>query len=321
MSFKSKRQAILVKIEAAEGVDAAPTEVDAVPLASAPRFTLGAEFDNLNEDAHHGGLGQFDELEPAGEYGELTFEVWLRGRASGALLASSKPETDALWQICGGAVEVESTPGSEAVRYTFGLSSGEKSASIYWYEDLYLHKLLGARGRASILMEAGRPVKGTFTIRGLHSAEDAVSFPALAFSADPKPPLVRNSAFALGGWAAVWSRCQIDFNTELSMRPGPSAADALLPYIIGDYNPTMGLDPELVAVSTFDVRGQWRSKAGLAMSMGPIGTAAGNRIKISAPRTQLRAPGSGERNLYRTFDLTCGLKVDQGDDWLTIEFT
>lgn len=320
MPKKQKRVAVLAKIETVEGTDAVPTAADAIPLAADPQFTPGAEFENMNEDAHFGGLGRHDELPPAGEFAELTIESWLRGQADGVTLGTEKVEHDALFQAGGAAVTVDNGIGTEQVDYEWGLDTGEKSVSVYYHEDGLLHKLLGARARLSLLMEAGRLIKVTGVLRGLHSEADA-AFPALTLSADPKGPNVAAAAFALGGWAAIWQQVQVDFNTEFGMRPGPNGADALLPYIIGDYAPTMGLDPEVVSVATFDVRGKWRSKEGLAMSLGPIGSQAGNRIAASAPKTQLRVPGRGVRNLYRTFDLTAGVKVVTGQDFFKLTYT
>lgn len=317
---KSKLAAVLVKLETQEGVDANPTASDVVPLVSDPQFTIGAEFENPNDDVHFGGLGRWASLPPGGEYGEISFDVALRGCADGATLAASKPEADALLQATGAAVAVVSTVGLESVTYKWGLNAGEKSATIYYHEGGLLHKLVGCRGTVTFLLETGRPVRATFRMRGIHDEVDA-AFPALALDAAVLPPPVQNTTYTLDGWAAIWTRCQFDVGTEVSLRPDPAGADGLLPYFIGDYNPTMGLDPELVAKATYDVRGKWKSQAGLAVVAGPIGSAAGNRLTFTAPKAQLQAPGRGVRNLLRNFDLTCRLNVNTGQDFLSLEFS
>lgn len=248
----------------------------------------------------------------------------MRGQTTGVLLGANGTEAHWIYKICGGTETLVATLGSESAEYTFGISFNEPSATIYYFSGGIRRKLLGCRGNLSVVAGAGRPARGIAVVRGLLGNEEDIPFPDLSTApgVDPRPPIVKSANFMLGGWAAIWEELRIDTNAELSVRPGPNTPQSITPYVIGDYNPTGGLNPEVVALSTFDVRQNWLDKNGLPLSMGPIGADAGNRLQITAPRTQLRAPGLGVRNLYRIYDLTIGLKVTPAlDDFLTLDFT
>ena len=88
---------------------------------------------------------------------------------------------------------------------------------------------------------------------------------------------------------------------------------------ITKHNPSIKIDPELVAVATLDILGKWRSGATGAFTTGVIGSTAGNRYQLAAGRTQFREMSLGDREGARitalTLAITTAVNAVDGDDY------
>ena len=86
----------------------------------------------------------------------VSFDVRLRGKGA-AYSASAKPEAGVLFRACGASETVDATPGTEKVTYKFPKAPDHDSATfIFMQENAPSLTLLGARGDATFLLEAGR---------------------------------------------------------------------------------------------------------------------------------------------------------------------
>lgn len=135
---------------ASYGVDANPTGSNAMLVSNCTIQPWAAQ--NVPRDLVLGYFGGFQHLPGTGHL-EVSFDVELAGAGAAATAA---PAWGPLMQACGFAAAA-ATAGYE---FTPASSLGSNSsASIYYYLDGALHKLLGARGTVSLSMMVGeRPV-------------------------------------------------------------------------------------------------------------------------------------------------------------------
>src|SRR3954468_12442630 len=146
MPLKNIRKAILCKVETVYGTDAAPVAAtDALLVRNVSLNPI-----QLNLDGRAMVLPYFgnDGALVAGKFCAVSFEVEMAG--SGA--AGTAPKYDSALQGC--ALSSTNSPG---VSQTYApISSGEKSVTLYVYQDGILHKVLGAKGNVAFAMDAGR---------------------------------------------------------------------------------------------------------------------------------------------------------------------
>jgi hypothetical protein len=183
MSRYLRNTVILAKNEATYGTDIVPTGAEAM-LTSKPQITpLSSQ--NVNRDVLRGFMGGSEQL-VGSRHVECSFDVELvNGGAAG-----TAPAWGALLKASGFA---ETITAGVRVDYT-PISSAFSSASIYWYDDGLLHKIIGARGDVNFKKTSGMIPVMSFSFKGLYLT------PAAAANATPtgitgfKTPQVVNEA-------------------------------------------------------------------------------------------------------------------------------
>lgn len=175
-----RNTAILAKAETTYGTDAVPTggsnamlvsNVDVTPLEN-------NLVDRALIRAYMGGSEQL----VGTRYKRVKFDV----EAVGSGTAGTAPGWGPLVRACGMA---ETVTASTRVDY-LPITSAMESASIYYYDDGLLHKLLGARGTFQLELKQGGIPKFTFDFIGIDGGDTAASNPSTTLTAFQTPETV-----------------------------------------------------------------------------------------------------------------------------------
>lgn len=289
--MNKNKAVVLAKIEGGGyGVDATPTGAANAILCEAPEIeVLDKALERNNVKSTFGAKEKLN----IGEGLKLSFTTELRG--SGATPPSTPPEIGVLFRAAGFTETIVATVGSECVKYTphSNTDSGE-SASMYFYMDGLLHKLLGSRGTGPDLeLKVNEYGKAKWEFTGLYAGIADAALVSPTFNAT-KPPVLRAAQFAIDGYAAVIETLKISCKGEIARRPDANAAGGILSWFIKERQITGEIDPEMVLKATKDFWGLWENSSQAAFT-ATIGSSAGNRCVITAAATEFDKPKYGDR--------------------------
>ena len=300
------KEAIALKIETTQGVEAAPD-----PSADA---ILVSELSYANE-----GLRMVERplIKPtisteqsifAGTLKKLTFTAELKGSGT----AGVAPEIGQALRCCG----MSETIGSSVVYQP--VSEGHESCTIYYYQDGRLNKIVGAKGTATINAEAGGLGTIQFEFTGKDAGRVDQNFPALAYNATVPRPFIE-VPFSIGGYDAIINSFSLAFGNTISTPGNVREADGYAQVEISKRDPNGSIDPEAQKISVIDFETKFKNGELMDMTTGDVGKVAGNIWNVSA-KAGIRDISAGERDQRRTDDLTYGAHETLGDDEFTIEF-
>jgi hypothetical protein len=175
-----RKTAILAKIETTSGVDAIPTgALNALLVSKLSINPLNAQ--NVDRDIIRAYLGGSEQLVgPA--YMECGFDLELVGSGT----AGTAPAWGACMRAIGFAEVLTATTRVDYVP----ISQAFESITIYWYDDGVLHKLVGARGTATLSMTVGEKPVMSFKFVGIDGGTTAAGSPATTLTAWRIPQVV-----------------------------------------------------------------------------------------------------------------------------------
>lgn len=183
MARNIRNQVILAKIETTSGTDAVPASGTNAMLASKPKITpLSAN--NVDRDLVRNYFGASEQLVGT-RFVQAEIEIELAG--SGVL--GTAPAFGVLLRACALA---ETIIAATRVDYT-PITSAQESATLYWYDDGVLHKLLGARGTVKFGLTAGNRPTMMFMLSGLYSTPTAATVGATSFASFMTPQVVTDA--------------------------------------------------------------------------------------------------------------------------------
>lgn len=301
------REAILLKIETTQGTEATPS-----PSADA---ILVSELGWSNE-----GLRMVDRpnIKPtistdkktfAGTLKKVSFTAEIKG--SGA--AGTPPEIGQALRACG---LDETIVASTSVTYQ-PVSESHESATIYYYEDGRLRKLVGCMGNVTFNAEAGAFGTAQFEFTGHDAGYADASFPAVSYDSTVPVPFI-NVPFTVDGYGAVINSISLNAGNTISMPGNVRTVDGFGDVRISQRDPNGTIDPEAVTLATKNFEAAFKAGTLLPMTTGDVG-AAGNIWNLSA-NIAIRDISPGEREQIRTDDLTFGCHETSGDDEWTLVF-
>lgn len=318
MSRYVRKTAILAKIESAYGTDAVPTgAANAILVSNQNIIPLNAQ--NVDRDLIRNHFGASEQL-VGSAYVECSFDVEIQ--SSGA--AGTAPAFGPLLRACGMA---ETVTASTRVEYN-PITNGMESATVYYYSDGALHKLLGARGSYDIKMNVSQRPVFSFRFIGIDGGVTAAANPSLTLSAFKTPAVVTDpntedlllgctySAGALSGGTAYVSQ-----GLEIS-----SGIDVQFIPLLGEEkveitNRAMTGKVALELTAAQEVTFMTNVKANTTQSIGlQHGSAAGYISILYAPKGQLINPSKVDVNglLLNGYDVR--LVPDAGNDELYLCF-
>lgn len=178
-----RKTAILAKIETTYGVDPVPTgAANALVVSNLSINPLSAT--NVDRDIIRAYLGASEQLVGSNHI-ECGFDVELVGSGTVAVAPAWGP----LLRACGFAEVITATIRVDYVP----ISTAFEAVTIYWYDDGVLHKLLGARGTATIKAAVGEKPTISFKFVGLSGGESAVTAPTTTLTAWRVPQIVTDA--------------------------------------------------------------------------------------------------------------------------------
>lgn len=197
------------------------------------------------------------------------------------------------------------------------ISTSYESLTLYCYMDGLLHKITGAMGSFTLNAEAGGYAKAEFTFTGQYVAPTDAALPTTARYERTLPAMVENSQLRIDSHAAVCGMFSLDIGNSIAARPDVNNSDGYNGVRITERNTTGQIDPELVAVASFDLWG--KMSAGTEMIYRQrVGSTAGNRIFTLAPKVQFGQLTYKDREMMRALDANLSFNRHFGND--AIEF-
>lgn len=305
----TSRRVIFIGIENTYGVDPVLTAADSLKVEN-PAFSYldPRTFEPVSTKPSFGAeVALF-----GGTLGQLTFDVVIKGSGT----AGTAPPAAAALQACG--LSEVLAPG---VSVTYApVSTGQKSAAIYYHKDGKLYKLLGSLGTVNFVNEVGMPCKASFTFSGHVEGPTDLALPAPTFST-VVAPVYLNSAFTAHGYGAAITNLSIDLGNEIAKPGDVSKADGFGVIRITGRAVVGSFDPEETLVATFDPEGQWQANAAAEIASGTLGPTAGNQLAFTMPKAQFREIGEGDRDKISIFEIGYTATETSGDDELSLVFT
>ncbi len=303
-----KKKAILAKIEATSGTEAAPTAADAIEARNVSLTPL--EGDYVQDDVARPFLGHSEEI-PVSRRVKLSYEVSLQGSGTAGLAPAIGP----LLRGCGFA---EVTDPDTSVTYNL-VSEGQESLTQYINVDGVLHKMLCSRGTVSFSFTPKALAKAKFDFTGLFVPVSDAALPATDMSKWKQGRPVTNAwtaGFSLHGFATAMYDLSLNLGNQVVHRDDVIGVEDVL---ITDRAPegSAVIQAPRQAEKDYFLAVQEVTKGALALTHG---TAAGLRVKVAAPGVQVKNPTYGEKNGVTTMSLALRLTPLVGNDELTLTF-
>lgn len=314
-----RNTAILAKIESPYGADATPVgATDALLVSDLSINPLNAQ--NVDRNNIRPYFGASEQLVGT-SFVECGFSVELVGSGT----AGTAPAWGKLLRACGFA---ETITAMTRVDYN-PVSSLFESLTIYWYDDGVLHKLLGARGTAQVMLNlADRPMM-RYSFTGLYGGVSAAALPSVTLTAFKTPEVVTDTNSGDITWGATHSLMgapalvggtvypskglELDLGGSVNFRPllGKETVEITDRAITG----RLSLDLEPAAEVSFlaDVRANTVSSLGMTH-----GTVTGTKTLVFAPKVQRINPVKEDDQGQRLLGYSLRLVPNMGNDELRI---
>ncbi|KRB73443.1 phage tail tube protein [Noviherbaspirillum sp. Root189] len=304
---------ILLKPETTPKTDAVPTGAANAMLVSEMTITpLDAQ--NIDLPYIRGYFGANEQL-----VGPASVKVSFTCDLSGSGSADIAPAWGNAILPCAMAEGILETP--DRVEYT-PVSTGLKTATIYYYDDGVLHKLLGVMGNVMLSAKAGERPTLKFDFVGVDGGVTAATAAATTLTNWKKPVAMTKdnvvditfgatyTAGALSGGTTYPSTgLELNFGNAVNFTPLLSKEDV----DITNREITGSLELELTAAQEVSLMAS--VKANTLQSMGfTIGTATGFSLIVHAPAVQLTNPRKVDLNGKRLVGFDARLVPVSGND-------
>lgn len=313
-----KRTVVLCKIETTSGTDAVPTgAANALQVMDLSITPLDAKNIDLNPITSYFGGG----VQLVGTASvKCSFSVPLAGSGT----AATAPAWGALLLACACA-ETTGLITPNRVEY-LPITDALKTATIYWYDDGLLHKLLGCFGNAKLSAKSGEAPKLTFDFVGLDGGVSATANATAVLTAWKTPPAITKAnvtdiklgcSYATGaltgGTAYNSTGLTLDLGNTVNFAPMLTTEQVVLT----DRDIKGNLSLDLSAAQ--EVTQMTAVKANTTQGVGfVIGTATGNQIMLHMPAVQLINPKKEDFNGMRLIGFDMRVIPVAGNDELRI---
>jgi hypothetical protein len=294
MSRYIRNTVILAKVETTAGTDAVPTGADNACLVT--EMTIDPlDAQNIDRNLVRGYFGASEQL-----VGPASVKVGFTVELAGSGTAATAPAWGALLQGCAVGEALLTVPNR--VEYT-PVSTGLKTLTIYYYDDGVLHKLTGVMGNCTLSAKVGQRPTLKFDFVGIDAGISAASASAtltawktpVAMTKANVTDITIGATYATGaltgGTVYPSTGLEIMFGNVVNFTPLLSSETV----DITDRQSTGSIELDLTAAQEVSMMAVVKANtlASLALT---IGTAAGNKIIIHAPATQLLKPKKVDLN-------------------------
>ncbi len=175
------------------------------------------------------------------------------------------------------------------------------SITIYAAQHDHLYKVVGCRGNPVLDSKATEFGKVKWEFQGLYAGPiDSAIETGIVYN-QTIPPAVRSALFALGSFAGVIENFNLTYGNEIARRPSVNSSTGLLAYYIKERKVTAKIDPEAVALATFDPLALLTGGTSQALAI-TIGETPGNRMRINCPAVTMDSAKYANREQILTWD-------------------
>lgn len=324
MARYARNSVILLKKETTSGTDAVPTGAsNAVLVSNLKANPLNAQ--NVSRDLIRNYFGGSEQL-VGSAYKTIDFDVEFQNGGTAGTAAS----WDEVLQCCGFATGALLTTPSR-VEHNIAAPSAQSSATIYYYDDGSLHKLLYAKGTMKIDLSIGSRPVFSFSFIGLDGGISASANPSTTLTGYKTPPVVSDpntGALTLGctyatgalsgGTEYVSSGLTIDFGNAVNFID--LLGTATLPGQTVEINQRETTGKLMVDLTPAnEVTFMANVKSNTLQSIGLVhGTTAGLKMMIFMPSVQLVNPTLEEKEGRRMIGYDFRALPISGNDELKI---
>lgn len=320
-----RNSAVLAKVETTYGTDATPTGAsNAILVSNLSCNPLNAS--NVGRDLIRPYFGGAEQLVGSASV-ELSFDVEFQASGTAGTLA----KWDDLLQACGFAAGATLTTPSRVEHALATDYSQLKSATIYYYDDGALHKLLGARGNFGIKLGVGERPVFSFRFVGLDGGVTATANPSTTLTGFKTPlpvtdpntgAMVFGCAYAAGaltgGTEYTSSGLQLDMGNQVQFTDLLGTATATGQTVDMTQRDASG-SVELDLTAAQEVSFMSSVKANTTQSIGVVhGTTAGYKMLVYLPSVQMIAPKKVDKNGRRLIGFDLRVLPSAGNDEIKI---
>ncbi|MDT3708172.1 MAG: phage tail tube protein [Thiobacillus sp.] len=318
----ARNSVVLAKIETTYGTDPVPTgAANAILVSNLSINPLKAN--NVDRDLVRAYFGGSEQLVGSAHV-EVSFDVEFQHSGTAGTAAAWDP----LLQACGFTAGSVLTTPARVEHLLETAYASLKSATIYYYDDGVLHKLLGARGSFSVSLNIGERPTFKFTFLGLDGGVTATANASPTLTGFKTPLVVTDpntGAITLGctyatgalsaGTEYVGAGFEFDMANDVAFTDLLGTAAATGQSIdLTDRKMSGKIRLDLTAAN--EVTFMTAVKANTVQSVGLVhGTTAGYKLLVFLPSVQLINPTKEEINGRRLigFDMRV-LPVDGNDE-------
>ena len=274
-----RKRSILAKAESSYGSNPTPTGsanyVQVIDLNIEPVVS-----DEVSRDLIRPYMGNYEVI-PANTRVNVTFDVEMAGSGS----AGTAPKYGPILKSCGLS---ETVSGGNTVTYA-PVTTPSDSVTLFVNYDGIRHMVTGARGTFSINCEVNNIPRISFSLTGIFNAPTDQSLPTVTVSNQASPLIFKNgstSNFSIFGFSAALQSWNLDFNNEVIYRELVGGTKEVL---ITDRRPSGTVVIENPALSAHNFFTDYTGTS-TGTNTWLHGTAAGNRVTVSCPQTDLGQP-------------------------------
>ena len=314
MTLSIRNRTLLAKIETTYGTDATPIGADDGVLLRSLDITP-LELETVENTLVRPYMGAFQQL-IAARSARLTVEVPMTGFGS-AGPAVPTPGLDALFRACALAQDITA---DTSVAYTpVSTQADHESVTLYAYMDGVLHKITGARGTVTFVMNLREVPVFRFELQGLYvpPVDADLVQPDLSAYRVPQLFIFGNSTIAnfLGAATGIClNSLEIALGNTLTYRNLVNCAEEVL---ITDRQTTGSFEIEATLVATKNI---WSIINSVSLSAINLthGTAAGNRVQLASSVAQAINPSFGDSDNIVTVSGDLRFVPSAADNELTL---
>lgn len=309
MPILTQKALMLVKAEVTQGTDSVPDAATDAILVTDPVFSVDANV--LERDFARPDFSQYASV-IGRKLASVSFSIQMHGSGT----SNVSPIWARLLAACG-MVETEDA-GTSPSEFD-PLTTAQTSVTIYLFYEGLRHIMTGCMGTFTISAEAGSNPVINFTMTGNYSTPTDDTYPASPVFEDVVSPQVELAALAYAADSSlVVNAFNMDMGNNVVPRSDVNSSDGYRGVRISGRNTTGGMDPEVEEDHTF-----WTEMSASTLSTFTmtLGQTTGNRIVLTAPRTQIIGVGYGDRENLRTYDLSLAFRRDAGNDEFKITFS
>lgn len=313
--LRTSRRLLLAELEATYGVDPIPSPTTNAILVKTMTVTP-MEATQLKRDLITPYFGNKGTI-LAETYVKLEIEVELAGSGT----AGTAPAFDPLIQACGFASTVVATT---SVTYS-PISTGIKSATLYYYNDGALHKLTGCYGDMEISLAAKVIPTIKFTFMGIYADPSAVALPTntvYGAAAEPVVPADGVTSFSnVGGYngaagSVIVEKLDLKLANKVDFRSMAGAQYV----IITDRMPTGSVVVQAMTPDVYDYFGVANRAKNGAISMSN-GTVPGNQFSLNMNNCAILNPSYTDNAGVQMLTIPFDPQPTLGNDEMSLAFT